>query len=242
MGITAIGETDQPAELEFDIRDRDCFFVDVSANEACRVELEHLTHRSDGRLLEFFTVEGAAADRVLAMAEVCPAISDARLVSEGVDSELFEFLVSGCCVTSTLADAGAITRSVSAEDGRGRVVADVPPHVDVRTVVERFSARYERTNLVARRERERPIPIRTRHGAQAMLGDHLTEKQVEVLRTAYHCGYFDWPRERTAQECAGALGISQPTFSQHIRTAQAKVFEALFAGEGAADAEYASPE
>lgn len=232
MGITAADRTGQTVELAFDIRDRDCFFVDVSANEACRVELEHLAHRSDGRLLEFFTVEGASADRVLTMAAACPAISDARLVSEGVGSELFEFLVSGRCVTSTLADAGAITRSVSAENGHGRVVADVPPHVEVRTVVERFSARYERTNLAARRERDRPIPIRTKHGAQAMLGDHLTEKQLEVLRTAYLSGYFRWPRERTAEECAAALGISQPTFSQHIRVAQAKVFDAFFGDDG----------
>jgi len=229
------------AELELDVRDRECFFVDVSAREGCRIELEHLTHRSDGRLLEFFTVEGAPADHVLARAESAPGVGNARLVSEGADRDLFEFLVSGRCVTATLADAGAVARSVSAEDGRGRVVADVPPHVDVRPVVERFRDRHGDATLVARRERDHPVPISTPHGARAMLGEHLTDKQLEVLRTAYLLGYFQWPRERTAEECAEALGIAQPTFSQHVRAAQGKVFDALFGVEApdAADREHA---
>lgn len=228
MEVTETVASGPTVELEFDIRDRECFFVDVSARERCYVDLEHLIHRSDELLLEFFSVEGVAADRVLAIAEESPAISDARLVSEGADSDLFEFVVSGPCVTTTLADAGAITRGVSAEDGRGRVVAAVPSHVEVRTVVERFRSRYDDAALVAQRTREEAVPVRTRRGVQATLGDRLTAKQFEVLRTAYAGGYFDWPRERTADECARALGISQPTFSQHIRTAQEKVFEALF--------------
>lgn len=215
-------------ELELQTRDRGCFFVEASAAVGCRVSLEQFVHRSDGRLLEYFTVEEADPDRVLSMAEAADAIADARLVNEGVDEGLFEFIVSGVCVTTTLADTGAIARSVSADRGVGHVVADVPAHVNTRQVVERFQETHPDSELLACRDSEERVPIRTSRGACAALADRLTEKQLEVLRTAYLSGYFDWPRRSSAEECAAALGIAQPTFSQHIRAAQARLVGGLF--------------
>lgn len=69
MGITTSDATGSAVEVELELRDRDCFFVDASAVADCRIELEHVVNRSDDRLLEYFTVEGAAPDRVLTMAE-----------------------------------------------------------------------------------------------------------------------------------------------------------------------------
>jgi predicted DNA binding protein len=159
------------------------------------------------------------------MAEDSAAIDQARLVGRGLDGGLFEFVVSGPCVTTTLADTGAIARSVSAEDGVGVVLADAPGHVDVRRVVEQFRDRHPDSNLVARRDAEEAVPIQTERGVHATMADRLTDKQLEVLQTAYLSGYFSWPRHTTAEECADALGITQPTFSQHIRTIQQKIFE-----------------
>lgn len=235
MGATEQIAARSAVELEFAIRDRDPFFVEVSAREACRIDLEHLLHRSDELILEFFSVEGAPTTRVLEIAGESDMITDARLVSGGADNDLFEFVVSGPCVTTTLADAGAVTRAVSAENGRGRIVADVPAHVGVRDVVETFCSRHDDAELVAQRDRDQAVPVQTRNGARATICDQLTAKQFEVLRTAYAGGYFGWPRERTADECAQALGISQPTFSQHIRTAQEKMFEAFFDEETLSD-------
>ena len=227
---TTARTTDPVVEVAFEVRDRGCFFIEASADAGCRVHLEHLVNRSDGKLLEYFTVDGASPDRVLSMAADAAGIVDARLVSRGVEGALFEFVVSGPCVTTTLADSGAIAQEVAAEDGVGRVVASVPPHVEVRTVVETFRDRHANVDLVARHDSGREVPVRTKRGAQVALTETLTEKQREVLRTAYLGGYFAWPRRSTAEECAEALGISQPTFSQHIRVAQGKVFGELFEG------------
>jgi predicted DNA binding protein len=229
MGITTTEASGSPVELEFEIRDRGCFFVEASAVTDCRVELEHMVNRSDDRLLEYFTVEGAPPDRVLSMAGESPAIDEARLVSRGPDGGLFEFVVSGSCVTTTLADTGAIARSVSAESGVGMVLADVPGHIEVRRVVERFLDRHPKSDLVVCQDTDDPVPVRTERGVHAMVADHLTEKQLEVLRTAYLSGYFNWPRRTTAEECADSLGISQPTFSQPIRAAQETIAARLFA-------------
>jgi predicted DNA binding protein len=228
MGITTTDPTGSAVELELELRDRDCFFIDASAVADCRIELEHMVNRSDDRLLEYFTVEGAAPNRVLSMVEESSDIDSARLISRGVDGGLFEFVVSGRCVTTTLADTGAIARSVSAENGVGDILADVPAHVEVRRVVEQFREAHPDSTLRACRNGGGPVPIRTEHGIQATMADALTDKQLEVLRTAYLSGYFSWPRRSTAEECAEALDIAQPTFSQHIRIAQEKILAALF--------------
>lgn len=131
-------------------------------------------------------------------------------------------------MTTTLPDMGAIARSILAEGGIGIIVADVPAHVNTRRVVERFRDHHERVTLTACRNSEEPVPVRTERGVHATMADRLTDKQEEVLRTAYLSGYFSWPRRTTAEECANALGIAQPTFSQHIRIAEEKVIGRLF--------------
>ena len=228
MGISSVDTTGSAVELEFELRDRDCFFVDASAVADCRVTLEHMVNRSDGRLLEYFTVERTSPDRVLTMVEEAAVIDEARLIRRGVDGGLFEFVVSGPCVTTTLADTGAIARSILAENGVGTIAADVPAHVDTRRVVEEFRDHYQESTLTACRNSAEPIPVRTERGVHAMMAERLTDKQQKVLRTAYMSGYFSWPRRTTAEECADALGIAQPTFSQHIRIAEEKLIGRLF--------------
>lgn len=52
----------------------------------------------------------------------------------------------------------------------------------------------------------------------------LTDRQQEVLRTAYREGYFERPRDANATELAEELGISQSTFAEHLTAAQRKLF------------------
>ncbi|MEF8783581.1 MAG: bacterio-opsin activator domain-containing protein [Haloarculaceae archaeon] len=236
MVITNTEPAGHSVELEFEVHDNDLFFVRASGEASCRVALAEMIHRSDGRLLEYFTVEGANSDHVLTAAERATSIDEARVVrNEQTEGELlYEFLVDGPCIGGTLADEGALVRDVVAVDGVGRVVADVPPHADARQVVETVQARHD-TTLVATRERDRQSPDFTRHEFRATLTGRLTERQLETLLTAYQAGYFAWPRESTAETCATALDISQPTFTQHLRMSQQKLLDALFDEAGASD-------
>lgn len=227
MEVPTTEADDSAVELTFEVRDPNCFFVDLSAEVDCHVRLERFVRRSDDRLLEYLAVSADSTEQVLSAAEESSAVVDARIVGRG-DEGLFEFVVPEPCPPTTLADSRAIAEPVTAEDGVGTVVATVPEHVDVRDVVERFRERHSRSSLVARRDTDRAAPVRTRDGARATLTDHLTETQRSVLRTAYANGYFDWPRESTAEDCADVLQIAQPTFSEHVRVAQKKVFSQLF--------------
>jgi hypothetical protein len=55
----------------------------------------------------------------------------------------------------------------------------------------------------------------------------LTERQREVLATAYEAGYFDHPKGANAGEVATSLDIDRSTFSEHIAAAQRKLLSSL---------------
>lgn len=55
--------------------------------------------------------------------------------------------------------------------------------------------------------------------------DRLTDRQCEVLRTAYRMGYFERPRDANATAVADALDIAPSTFAEHLATAQRKLLE-----------------
>ncbi|WP_137283287.1 helix-turn-helix domain-containing protein [Halorussus salinisoli] len=54
-----------------------------------------------------------------------------------------------------------------------------------------------------------------------------TERQREVLRTAYEMGYFAHPKEANAGDVAASLGIARTTFAEHLSTAQRKLLDRL---------------
>jgi predicted DNA binding protein len=61
-----------------------------------------------------------------------------------------------------------------------------------------------------------------------------SDRQLEVIRTAYYSGFFETPRRNTGEDVAETLGVSPSAFYQLNRTVQRKLSTALF--EGTADA------
>ena len=57
--------------------------------------------------------------------------------------------------------------------------------------------------------------------------DRLTDRQREAVLAAYHAGFFEWPRESAGEEVAADMGVSQPTFVEHLRRAESKLLDAL---------------
>ena len=130
----------------------------------------------------------------------------------------------------TVTGAGATIRTAVANTGTGRLVIEGPVSVDVREIVEHVTAELPGSELVARRECDRPIE------AVALpndLLDGLTDRQRHVLEAAYRAGYFDWPRASTAEEVADSLGIAAATLHAHVRKAESGLLGALFDGDAA---------
>jgi len=57
----------------------------------------------------------------------------------------------------------------------------------------------------------------------------LTDRQREVLSTAYEMGYFASPRKANATEVAGHLDIDVSTFTEHLAAAQSTLMDDLLA-------------
>lgn len=55
----------------------------------------------------------------------------------------------------------------------------------------------------------------------------LTDRQREVLETAYEMGYFEHPKGANAQEVAATLDINSATLRGHLSAAQSKLLESL---------------
>ena len=60
----------------------------------------------------------------------------------------------------------------------------------------------------------------------------LTDRQRDVLGTAYEMGYFERPRETNAEAVAAALSIAPSTLAEHLAVAQSKLTEAVLECDG----------
>jgi hypothetical protein len=58
----------------------------------------------------------------------------------------------------------------------------------------------------------------------------LTDRQREVVETAHRMGYFEYPREATAETVASELDISPSTFAETLRAAERTLLDELFPG------------
>jgi len=222
------GQTGPVVAVEFRIRDATYPFVGVSESEACQIELAKMLPRPEG-YAEVFNVSGTDAARIQALESEYETL-DVSLLAEYDRGGLFEFLVSGDCPAYDLAEHGALPQTVRGVDGTGQIVAEIPPEYDSSTVVERFLAAYPSADLVTKHERESVTPLFTRSAFRQVLHTCLTDRQREVVETAYEAGYYEWPRECTGKDVAADLDITSATFSEHIHAAERKLLTVLFDG------------
>jgi len=212
-------------ELEFAINDQDLLFSRLSAKGDCVIESAGTDYLSDGRLRLYVTAIGADAETLLSIAEDDVDVEEATLIVAHEDECLLELTV-GESLLETLTEYGAVPRAVTADRGDTRFTVELPYEAEARELFELVEKQYPNTELLGYHERERAVE--TRQEFKAALSDRFTDRQETALRTAYLGGFFDWPRDVDGNELAEAMDISRPTYHQHLRAAQRKVFEELF--------------
>lgn len=218
--------SDSVTELEFSLRATDDPLVAVARELGRRLDVEAVVPRSSSGATVFCTVADVDSSTLRSIVETTSALESVRVVGERGDAPVLELVVGEETIGSRLATHGGVLRSVSPADGRSRLVVDLSSTVDVRSFVRALERYRPDTTLLARRERDRSIqPTRA---FDAELRRQLSERQLRTLESAYYGGFFDWPRESTGEEVADSLGVSQPTFSRHLRLAQRKVYALLF--------------
>jgi predicted DNA binding protein len=220
------GESESPVvEIEFRLDDPDYPFVGVSEAKSCEVELQEMTHRGDGTYAEFYSIRGADVDEVAEMAETHAMVTP-TVIEAYDDGGLVEFTVAENCPAVGLAELGALPRTVYGENGKGRIVAELPSEYDAGEVISSFQEEYD-GEFVAKREQAELTPLFSQRELDHALDERLTDRQREVLEFAFEAGYYEWPREITGEELAEQLDISQPTLSEHLSAAERTLLSLL---------------
>ncbi len=218
--------SDHVLELEFRCRDDGSFFVECARELDCRFELDSLVPISESTQLYYVYLEGASPATVFDRAADDPGISDCRLIETDETGWRVEFVVEGSSPSLTLTEYGVTALEATIEDGVATIRGECAADTDLRTIVTGLRSAFPDSELVGKREMERTV--QTARTFRAGLEDRLTDRQEAALRAAYFGGYYDWPRESTAEEVADAMRISSPTLHNHLRKGQHELLQTFF--------------
>lgn len=214
---------DTVTELTFNVGREAAVIPETADALDCGFELVGVVPTDEG-LLCYVTAREVTPDAVLEQTAATDAVGDVRFVGD-YDAGILLELTLRTSPTRTLAEAGGRIQSYEIDSRGGRLVGEVSTDVDVREVVETVTDAFPGVHLAAKRKAERETE--TDVGFRKTLADELTERQAAALRSAYFGGYFEWPRDSTAEELADSLGVSSPTLHHHLRTAQQKLLRAF---------------
>ncbi|MGQ4557175.1 PAS domain-containing protein [Halobellus sp. GM3] len=215
--------SDEVVELDFRIRD---VFGPLDGVEGTTgtIAFEHIVPLGDEEFLAYGTVTPDAVAGLRALSEAMPH-GDGVVVRENGDEAKFELRLSEPPVLSAAASLGASVERAVIEDGDYCMTFHLSPSADVRRLIDAVRETYPTARLLKRQQISRALdaPDRGRPDATA----DLTDRQRTALEVAYHAGFFEWPRSATGEDVAEAMGISSPTFHQHLRKAERKVLESV---------------
>ncbi|WP_423999813.1 PAS domain S-box protein [Haloarcula salina] len=214
---------DTVLELTFESEPTDHELVAVADEYDCRFESAgHVDLGAED--LFYLSVEGASPASVLDDLVAIADIVDGRVVRGDETGGVVELQVEDV-FQSRLLDVGARASELVVEDGTLTITVEAPPDADSRTIQETLSECLPPLSLTTRRERERERVVLD---GDDRPHDSLTDRQREVLRTAFLSGYYAWPRDTNAEELAETLGIASPTLHQHLRRAERNLIDDVF--------------
>lgn len=221
----ALALADLVTELEFRVDGGGGLLGGLSAALDADVAVDSVVPSDEDVQLQYVSVEGAGADAVEAAAHEASGVASVRILDDDTPVTV-ELHVRGESVLLALGQQGATVEAATARNGVARVTAAIAADENARAVVETVRSAVPGAELVSKRDVEQDPDSRPAFGA-ATLGQ-LTERQLAALETAYRAGYFENPRESTAEEVAAALDISSPTLHQHLQAAHRKLLAGVF--------------
>lgn len=213
-------------QLEFRVDGVGEPLVALSVDHECTIDFTSIIRTECGTLV-YGHIEGLSAATVEDIAAQIAFFDDFEIQSADEEKLKFEATttVPDALVTA-VAEHGGRVASGTIHDGEFRLVVEFPSGRDKRQLIDLIERHCPGSTIQAQRTVQREMhDVQDTH---SVLQDRLTEKQRETLETAFAAGYFDWPRANSGEEVAARLGISQATFSQHLRGAEREFFAAIF--------------
>ncbi|MFC3959354.1 helix-turn-helix domain-containing protein [Halovivax cerinus] len=126
------------------------------------------------------------------------------------------------CPCACLGSYGCPVHRYVADDGEVTIVFHAESFGQLQDVMADLRERFPSVDV--RRLLQPPLDGTPDDGVFVNRGK-LTDRQREVLETAYENDYFERPRGANASELAAELDISPSTFTEHLVTAQRKLLD-----------------
>lgn len=210
--------------LEFDINDPTFVFTRLSTRTDCVLTYQGCVQQTTDGVYVFVTVTDAAVDSVVTAAQELVSIDAVQRIRENDDEAVLRLQLSQPFIALDLADHGAVLQSSTVDGETATLVVDIPSSTDVHHINRLITETFESVELRSKQTFDRA----SSRNLYSEFLEQLTDRQLEVLQTAYYSGFFESPRESTGEEIAATLGISPPAFYRHARTVQRKLFSTLF--------------
>ncbi|WP_224448574.1 bacterio-opsin activator domain-containing protein [Haloprofundus salilacus] len=216
--------TTSVTRVEFAVDDPTFVLSRLARDAACTLSYQGGVQQSTEGSYVFVTVEDASVEDAAEAASQLVAIDEVRQISADGEDGVLRLRLTQPFLALELADHGAVFREATADPTTTTLVVDIPESIDVRTITQLVRETFSTVELRAKQTLDQAIE-RDRYSTFL---DKLTERQLEVIQTAYYSGFFESPREKTGEDVAETLGISPPAFYKHVRIVQRKLFATLF--------------
>jgi PAS domain S-box-containing protein len=216
--------TTSMTRVEFTIDDPAFVLSRLAQDAGCTLSYQGGAQQSMEGSYVFVTVEDASLEDVAEAASQLAALDDVQTISTNREGGVLRLRLTQPFLALELADHGAVFREATADPTTTTLVIDIPDSIEVRMITQLVRETFSKVDLRTKQTLDQtaaPDPY-------SRFLDKLTERQLEVLQTAYYSGYFESPRESTGEDVAAVLEISPPAFYTHVRTVQRKLFATLF--------------
>jgi PAS domain S-box-containing protein len=187
------------------------------------VEVRSVSQRNAETPLLYCLIPDIDPGTVIETAESVPGLRSIEHLSDS-GPPIYRIVPGEACVVSKTTALGVSLRSIRFSERSCELAVSVRRERDQRRFLGQVRERFGGAELKAERD---TMPSQRMPWA-ALLTDTLTERQLDVLKTAYYDGYFDEHRKRTGSEIAESLGMAQPTFARHMRAAQRNLLSAIW--------------
>jgi hypothetical protein len=218
--------SDELVEIEFRVTD---VFDSVGSGEETSetLVLDRAVPVEDGEYVGYGRASPDAVEFARAACRQCSHWDEVTVRSEDPPHRI-EIRMTDPPVISAVAARGGYVDRARVDHGTLAMTIHLPPVADVRAVMAVVEDVYPDAEMRRRRQitRERDDS----HQFQTRVVSTLTDRQQTSLEAAYHAGFFEWPRDTTGEDVAASLGVSAPTFHEHLRSAQRKVLNQIVSG------------
>ncbi|CDK38014.1 GAF domain-containing protein [Halorubrum sp. AJ67] len=211
-------------EMEFDMRGETGVLSLIAQRLGTSLLVHNVVPTAEGSYL----IHCGVSDSAISVSEFAEAASSHKRVAD-VDEIygnpiLFEVIVDGESIPTKIGGHGMNARELIAKpDGGYQFKLTVPPELPQTRFVEEVKDYFPNAEIDCHEATSSTytVPWNT------ILGDVLTEIELDTLRTAYVRGYFLTSGD-SGTEIAESLGISQSGFSKRIRRSQEKLNKVLW--------------